>query len=97
MPVTGGHSRGVQYCLLSVGKYVGHESSAYTFAPAAVAVDESAERPAVFVELGLSGKGIYTPHAGFFSPETLYLYRTSGSVMPPGKKGKKISRPGNLR
>ncbi len=75
-------------CILSVGKYVGHESSAYTFAPAAVAVDESVKRPAVFVELELSGKVIYTPHAGFFSPGTLYLYRTLGREMPPGKKGK---------
>lgn len=74
--------------ILSVGKSVGIESSAYTFAPAEVAVDESVERPAVFVELELSGKVIYTPHAGFFSPETLYLYKRSGSEMPPGKKGK---------
>lgn len=78
-------------CILSVGKYTGHESSAYTFAPEVVAVDHSVERPVVFVEPEFFVRGIYTPLAGFFSLETPCSYRTSGSEMPPGEKGMKIS------
>lgn len=97
-PVIGGCSGGVLCCshllvlwILSMRKYAGYEASAHTLAPAAVVVDESVERPVVCTEPDVSGKGFLTPHAGFYSPETPHLNRTSCSEMPPRERGEKTS------